>query len=311
MIVYTDSLDYAQEILPSELSWRSVSIRSVNGEIEKLVACLFPTDMLAVSELSWNQNWKYLLLVKTAPQSQYDVLIKLARKDEPLPNGILCLASTGSKLHGFKNRPWVALPGNIHLSVFLTPRQKVDHFGVGFTILTAVSVVEAIDSIKGLEQKAALKWVNDILIGYAKVAGVIAHTQSQGEVVTGAVLGIGINVETTPSVERDPFVPRVASLRNFVPDPFECNQRLVFERLATCLDKNYKLLLSGQYNRLLDLYRERSVIIGREVCIYSDAAEGHAEELAQGTVVSIGENLELYLQDVDKPIFHGRLVLRR
>lgn len=310
MIVYTDSIEYAEQVLSPGLSWKTVSPASVNKEVEKLYADLYHTDSIAVCTIDWNQVWKYLFIVKSAPESQYDTLIRLAQTEKQLPDSILCLAGSGSKLRGFKNRAWVGLEGNIHLSAFLAPGQKVDHFGVGFTILSAVSVIEAIDFIESLEKKACVKWVNDILIENSKVSGVLAHTQSQGEIVTGAVLGIGLNVESTPHVERDPFVPGLASLRDFVPSPNKCNQRLVFNKLALCLDRNYRLLLSGQYHRLLDFYRQRSLVIGREVNVYSDEGGETSEELVSGRVISIGENLELYIEGVKTPVSKGRLVLK-
>lgn len=310
MIVYTDSIEYAEQVLSPGLSWKTVPPASVNGEVGGVVANLFHTDSITACTIDWDQVWNYLFIVKSAPDSQYDTLIKLAQTEKQLPDGILCLAGSGSKLRGFKNRAWVGLEGNIHLSAFLAPGQKVDHFGVGFTILSAVSVVETIDSMEGLEKKASIKWVNDILIANAKVSGVLAHTQSQGEIVTSAVFGIGINVESTPHVERDPFVPGVASLRDFVPSSNKCNQRLVFSRLARCLDRNYRLLLSGEYLRLLDFYRRRSLVIGREVNVYPDAGGDTLEELVSGRVISIGENLELYLEGVETPVSKGRLVLK-
>ena len=310
MFVYTDSIVYAEQVLSLGLSWEKVSPAPVHGDFGSLVADLFHTGSVAVSSIDWKCIWKYLFIVENAPVSQYDLLIELSNKGIQLSDGILCLAGSGSNFHGFKNRPWASLPGNIHLSAFLAPRQKVDHFAVGFTILSAVSVICAIDSLEGLQNRASVKWVNDILIEDAKVSGVLAHTQSQGEVVTGAVLGIGLNVEATPSVQRNPFVPRAASLREFIEDPVKCNQRVVFNHLVHCLDKNYQLLLSGQYKRLLDFYRQRSLVIGKEVSIHPDAQDEFSQELAYGRVVSIGENLELYLQGVEAPVSRGRLVLR-
>jgi biotin-(acetyl-CoA carboxylase) ligase len=310
VIVYTDSIEYAEQVLSPGLSWKTVPPVSVNGEVEEVVASLFHADSIAVCTIDWNQIWNYLFIVKSAPESQYDTLIRLAQAEKRLPGSILCLAGSGSKLHGFKKRPWVSLAGNIHLSAFLAPGQKVDHFGVGFTILSAVSVVETVDSLEGLKGLASIKWVNDILIENTKVSGVLAHTQSQGEIVTGAVLGIGVNVESTPHVERDHFVPGVASLRDFLPDSNKCNQRLIFNKLAPCLDRNYRLLLSGEYHRLLDFYRQRSLVIGREVNVYPDAGGDTSKELASGRVVSIGENLELYLDSVKAPVSRGRLVVK-
>ncbi len=310
MTVYTDDVTYAEQLLWPGLSWKTVSPVSDNKEVEKLHANLFHAHSVATCTVDSDQVWKYLFIVKSAPESQYDTLIRLAQAQNQLPDGLLCLAGSGSKLHGFRNRPWASLEGNIHLSAFLGPGQKVDHFGVGFTILSAVSVVETIDSVPGLHGKARIKWVNDILLADAKVSGVLAHTQSQGEIVTGAVLGIGLNVESTPHVERDPFVPRVASLRDFVGNPDKCNQQQVFARLARCLDRNYQLLLSGQYGRLIDSYRRRSLVVGREVSIHPDVGGGVPGELVSGKVVSIGENLELYLDGVERPVLKGRLVLK-
>ena len=172
MIVYTDSIEYAEQVLSAELSWKTASPASVDGDVVSLVANLFHTSSVAVGTIDWDYIWKYLFIVEYAPESQYDLLIKLSQKDVQFPDGILCLAGSGSNFHGFKNRSWASLPGNVHLSASLAPRQKVDHFGVGFTILSAVSVIETIDSVKALEKRASIKWVNDILIEDGKVAGV-------------------------------------------------------------------------------------------------------------------------------------------
>jgi hypothetical protein len=51
-------------------------------------------------------------------------------------------------------------------------------------------------------------------------------------------------------------------------------------------------------------------VIGREVNVYPDAGGDISEELVSGRVVSIGENLELYLDGVKTPVSKGRLVLK-
>ncbi|HWR83779.1 MAG TPA: hypothetical protein VN285_10775 [Candidatus Deferrimicrobium sp.] len=310
MNVYCDDSDYAAELGLATQPWQAVVAASAEEEIRPLISGLFRSDQLLRSGIGTKSFWKYLLAVKTASESQFDALIRISQSESSLPNGILTLAGSGSRLHGFKNRPWVALPGNIHLCAFFAPRQRVDHFAVGFTILAAVSVIEAIDAIEGFHGKASIKWVNDVLIDNAKVAGVIAHTQSQGDVVTSAVIGIGLNVESTPDVPRDPFVPRVASLKDFAPNRIACTQRTVLPRLLERLEENYGLLAQGQYGKLLNVYRRRSDIIGREVCIYGEDATSYDQPIASGRVESIGENLELYLSGHRSPIKTGRLVLR-
>lgn len=176
-------------------------------------------------------------------------------------------------------------------------------------VLAAVSVVDAIDSVSNLTAPAAIKWVNDILLDTAKVSGVLAYTQGAGKSVDAALLGIGLNVETTPTVEATAFVPRVGSLCDFSSGGVALSQGLVFEALLVALDRNYQLLLDGRGSELVDRYRERSIVVGREVTVYSDDAISSPQVIARGTVESIGENLELIIAGRDKPVSRGRLVL--
>jgi BirA family biotin operon repressor/biotin-[acetyl-CoA-carboxylase] ligase len=254
--------------------------------------------------------WNQLFLVESASQSQYDLLIELNRAGESLPDGVLCIAGDGKKFHGFRGRAWTASRGNLHVSVNFAPAQSIDHFGAGFMILAAVSVVEAIDSVPGLENRAGIKWVNDILINDAKVCGVLAYTQTMADAVTSAVLGIGLNVETTPPVTRTLFVPKAGSLCDFTSDRRTCNPAYLLEALMMSLDRNYRSLIKGNYSALLNRYRERSIIIGRDVDVLSDDSAVGSQVLASGRVKGLGQDLELILEGSERPISKGRLVLK-
>ena len=82
--------------------------------------------------------------------------------------------------------------------------------------------MDTIDTIPELSGKAGIKWVNDVLIDGAKVSGVLAYTQQEGDNVTAATLGIGLNLKTTPRIDPSPFVPRAASLTDFCPNREYC-----------------------------------------------------------------------------------------
>ncbi|NOR13812.1 MAG: hypothetical protein GQ545_11220, partial [Candidatus Aminicenantes bacterium] len=246
---------------------------------------------------------------KHASSSHFDHLIELSQKDVELPDGTLCLAGSGCKFHGLRHRRWSAVEGNIHLAVSLSPHRIIKNFHTGFPVLVAVSLIDALDAFKALHGRAGIKWVNDILIDGAKVAGFLVHTQSVEDTILTAILGIGLNVEKTPRIQPDSFVPEVASLRNFVQDEFALNQERVFFQLLNSLDRNYDLLLSGRYSTLLKSYKERSLVIGHHVKVMSDAPSKTSKEIASGIVVDIGMNLELFLKGRKKPITSGRLIL--
>jgi BirA family biotin operon repressor/biotin-[acetyl-CoA-carboxylase] ligase len=312
MNVYTDNLEFAGKILPHISSWKKTGLSNLEADIRPLSEKIYGTDRIFSSCVSREEAWTALFIVRTAPGSQYDLLVGILQDKIKMPDRILCLADVGINFHGHKGRPWATSEGNIHLVVHLAPKQVIEHYPVGFTILSAVSVFQAIDSLDGFKGRAGVKWVNDILIEGAKVCGVLAHTQAEGNKVTGAVLGIGLNVDSVPPILPTPFVPEVTSLSKIAPAPASVSRSRIFDRLISLLHSNYRLLLEGGYENLLNIYRERSLIIGRNVEITPDPpASGTDEEnIIEGRVTGIGDNLELYLEGRKKPVARGRLILK-
>ncbi|MDI6766982.1 MAG: biotin--[acetyl-CoA-carboxylase] ligase [Bacteroidota bacterium] len=307
MKIFTDNLRFTEEFAGKKFEWQPSTKECQNNTLSILSSRLFSSRETYHTVSEDIPQWQYLFSIEHAVESQYDVLIKIIKEGADLPDGILCIAGSGRKFHGQRYRAWESPPGNIYLSAFLAPKQPVINFSIGFTILSAVSVIQAIDAIPELRGKAMIKWINDIVIENSKVSGVIAQTHTQEMKVMNAVLGIGINVEVTPKVEPTLFVPKVASLFEFVEDKTICKRSIVFRNLIHHLHNNYMMLLSGQFKILIDFYRQRSAVIGREVKIISELPDEHY--ITSGRVVSITDNLELILEGVKSPISKGRLIL--
>ncbi|HDL18205.1 MAG TPA: hypothetical protein ENH29_04040 [Bacteroidetes bacterium] len=308
MKVFTDQTDFAANYFPEEKPWKSVDFSGMEKNLLHLLIRLFNGKAVFRNEQK-SEFWRYLFLVENAPASQYDVLIDLVRQNRKIPAAVLCLAGAGKNFHGFQNRNWCSLSGNIHLSAYVAPNKMIKNFASGFMIVAAVSVLQTLDAIPWLQGKPAIKWMNDIFIDDAKVSGVLAHTFTRGNSVTGAVLGIGVNVAASPGIEPTPFVPEAAALADFVPEKSAITQGMVFPQLLTFLYRNYQILLAGDYRRLLEIYRTRSLVIGRNISLWRDEIQKPAEKIAAGKVKSIGENLELYLEGEKTPYKSGRLVL--
>ena len=222
MKVYTDSPNFADMVLQGA-TWRPCDLAAATEEIRQLTVVVFAERPVFEAEVQVGQRWQYLFVAESSSRSQYDLLIEQRRLGLCIPDGVLCLSGAGSGLHGLRQRPWAAEAGNIHLSLHLLPPAKVTVSGIPFMVLAAVSVIDAIDTVRDLTSTAGIKWVNDILLGDAKVAGVLAYTEGAGKAVDAAVLGIGLNVETAPKVEGTPFVPLVASLRDFAVHVESCS----------------------------------------------------------------------------------------
>ncbi len=309
MIVLSDTIDYAAELLPQEAVSRLSSESVPDPAILPLIQSLYEEGVDLLSAPMPDRPWQYLFLSRFASRSQYDQMIELARSEDALPDRILCLARSGNDFHGFKGRGWSAAAGNIHLTVHFTPKRPIERFETAFTILAAVSVIDAIDGVPGLAGRARIKWVNDILIDGAKVAGILAYTQTRETTVSSAVLGIGLNVETAPTVEPTPFVPAVGSVRDFAPDALSATQGLVLDSLLNTLARNYQLLLEEGHTPLLERYRQRAELIGRKIVVCSEDSDSDPSVIAEGRVVAMGEGLELYLENRKEPVTKGRLIL--
>ncbi|MFH1754670.1 MAG: biotin--[acetyl-CoA-carboxylase] ligase, partial [Candidatus Latescibacterota bacterium] len=302
MIVITDNKEYADSAFTNGPDWLEVNLSRIEPNLRYVAERLFSNRPIHQATAVINGCWRYAFLVKDAPASQYDLMVECSGQQREFPDGIICLAGSGRDFHGQRGRPWDTRPGNIHLTAYLSPNRPIEHFHIGFSLLAAVSVIDTIDSLEPLAGRAQIKWVNDILINGAKVAGFLANTTSLASTVTSAVLGIGLNVETTPQVPADDITPSAASLRDFAADSAMCHQKGVLNHLLAHLDTNYRLLLSGQCDRLLAIYRERSLVIGRHVTVVSDAPNGRKQHIAAGRVQRIGDNLELFLEGVTEPV---------
>jgi BirA family biotin operon repressor/biotin-[acetyl-CoA-carboxylase] ligase len=309
MVVFTDNPAYAAEAAGIAAgSWGEPVSHERDG-IRQLCSAIYSDRAIRESTLAVASGWNYLFLVESAPRSHYDLLIDLARRGVRLPDGVLCLAGSGERFHGFKGRAWSAPAGNIYLAAYRAPHQPFQHAATSFTVLAVVSVIDAVDGILGLQGRAQVKWVNDILIDRAKVAGVLSYTQSEGTVITDVVLGIGLNVATVPTVAPTPSVPQVGALQSVVPDPANCAVSRVFRGLIDALGGNYRVLREGGHAELLERYRQRSLVLGREIALYSEDAGSDPAVLVVGKVEALGEDLELTLEGHDRPFTKGRVVL--
>ena len=142
--------------------------------------------------------WR-LRVYEELPSTQ-DVVLRAAEAGEP--EGLAVLARRQTAGRGREGRGWESPAGNLHLSVLLRPREPVRR-AAQWALLAAVALAEAIEPYlppacsggPALE----LKWPNDVLLGGAKLAGILveAATGPQGGLAWLA-LGIGANLAHAP-----------------------------------------------------------------------------------------------------------------
>lgn len=187
---------------------------------------------------------------------------------EELREGRVVVANwqrTGRGRHG---RPWSAPPGRALLfSVVLSPSSIIAPI---LPLLTGVAVREAIAVTTGLE--AELKWPNDVLIGGAKVAGILVE-RPPGPF---AVVGVGINANLEPA---DLPGDAATSLRIQTGSPVDVDA-LLAAGLAQ-LDAWSQRAASGGSAVIIEAFRARTRMLGQpvEVVLPDRTVRGIAEDV--------------------------------
>lgn len=129
---------------------------------------------------------------------------RYARANEPLPLWVQADWQTAGR--GRSGRAWTPAKGNLFASLATTTTAPQAVVGQ----LALVAAVAIFDTVRAFapaacEQGLRLKWPNDVLVGSAKLAGVLVECASlpgrEGLVV---VIGIGLNIACRPpGLERD------------------------------------------------------------------------------------------------------------
>lgn len=184
------------------------------------------------------------------------------------PEGTLVVAKRQSMGKGRLGRSFYSPEGGIYMSMVLRPGIPAEQ-AVFITTCAAVAVARAIERVSGVP--AGIKWVNDIFVNGKKVCGILAEAGFDAE--TGkpdyVVLGIGINVKRQ-AVPED-LKEIVGCLEDAAAAWVSRNELIaaVWEEYAEL----YGTLSAADY---MKEYKERSILMGREVTVYAPEGEYRA-----------------------------------
>jgi BirA family biotin operon repressor/biotin-[acetyl-CoA-carboxylase] ligase len=117
----------------------------------------------------------------------------LARAADGAAEGLVLAAEEQRAGRGRMGRAWVAPPrAALTFSLLVRPRTVPPARRGWLPLLAGVAVASAVRAVASVD--ARLKWPNDVLVGPAKLGGILA--EAAGDAV---VVGIGLNVSTEPA----------------------------------------------------------------------------------------------------------------
>ena len=183
------------------------------------------------------------------------------RAEAGAPEGTIVIADQQQSGKGRLGRFWASPAGvNLYCSVLLRPQMPVQQ-APQLTFLSAVAVARTLAAVCDLQ--ATVKWPNDILVGGAKIAGLLNEMDAETERINYVVLGIGINLNMTaeqfPATLNYPATSvlletgRTVRRHGFV--------RVLLERL----DRYYAEFLQHGFAPIRQRWESLCPIIGRRV----------------------------------------------
>ena len=170
--------------------------------------------------------------------------------------------------------------GGIYLSVIYrgSDNEKLADY---LTVAGAAVTAEAISTVTGVD--CGIKWVNDLFVRGKKVCGLLAESVFRGDERI-MVLGIGINLFMPEGGFPEDLTEAGAVLAT--PPDNDLRAKLI----AAMIDGLTKLREVKDFRPYLKIYRERSIIIGKDVAVTN------GDERVRGIVRGFDEYGHLILE---------------
>lgn len=125
----------------------------------------------------------------------------MRRADEPALHRHCLAAEVQTAGRGRRGRTWLAAPGG-SLTFSLLWR-----FNLPAAALSGLSLTVGLALVRALHELGAadirLKWPNDLVQGYRKVAGILIELQGEVHGPTAAVIGVGVNLRLPVQIREE------------------------------------------------------------------------------------------------------------
>ena len=204
-------------------------------------------------------------------------------------DGLAVVAFQQTQGKGRLGRSWESPQDKgIYLSVVLRPPMAPVETPI-FTLAAAVAAVRAIYTVTGL--KTGIKWPNDIVAEGKKICGILLEMNSEVDRVNHIVLGMGINYSQSAADFSEELQNRASSIlmaNSNLEDRTEAGmskEALRDEKLSKVgglkgggdgrleliravlreLDTLLRHILDGKHSKIIDMWREYSATLGKEV----------------------------------------------
>ncbi|MBK8998768.1 MAG: biotin--[acetyl-CoA-carboxylase] ligase [Myxococcales bacterium] len=188
------------------------------------------------------------------------------------PHGATFVADAQTRGRGRRGARWTSPPGeNLLCSVLLRPELSAERAGT-LTLAVGLAVRDVV--ARRVTGAVRVKWPNDVLVGDAKLAGILLESQLEAGRVSALVIGVGLNVAMR---ELPSELLGIATSLALEGDPSPSREEVLVELLAA-LERRLAVHLREGLGPVLDELRSSDALYGRRVRV--DHVTGTAAGIA-------------------------------
>lgn len=200
----SDGAFHSGQDLACEFGLSRASVFNILGQAEKMGLCIHAVpgrgyrlpgridwlDCADILKQLGDEAGRFDVRVLDSVDSTNSALMKAAL--EGAPNGTVIAAEHQFAGRGRRGRTWHATPGgSLTFSVLW-------RFDGGLQAIAGLSLAVGLAIARVVNRRSAhaaqLKWPNDLIVGYRKLAGVLIEVQGDLDGPSFAVVGVGLNV---------------------------------------------------------------------------------------------------------------------
>ena len=241
------------------------ALRSEGYEIDAVTnrGYMMPSEGTAVSEeavrngLPANLRNMNLFVYDVIDSTNLEARRLLLDEKANAPAVVIARQQTAGR--GRLGRGFYSPRDGLYLSIVIKPDFDISKSSL-VTVAAAAATSEAIDALCGCSTE--IKWVNDIYLDGKKVCGILTEATTDFETgqIDSLIIGIGINTS------EKSFPPELTGIAGSISaEGLNGHEKSLLAASITEKVLRYTKDLSG----FMDSYRRRSMVIGREITVYT------------------------------------------
>lgn len=185
--------------------------------------------------------------------------------------GTLVVCDSQTQGRGRLGRSW-HMAASLGIACSYIVRELEQSLGL-LPLAAALAVCEACEASAAIECR--IKWPNDVWAGERKLAGILIEARPQDG---WCIVGSGINVNQAKADLPAEIADSATSL--LIAAGMACEREMVLEQYCACLGRWIIALRSGADKHLLESYRGRDALTGREIAWQKEG--GKLQGIASG-----------------------------